>query len=107
MYSYAGAVLAVTDGDTVHAELQLGLDVSVKTILRLYGINAPEMKTPEGPPARQHLIDLLAANPGPLVVNTVKDHTEKYGRYLATLVANGVNLNAQMVADGFAVPYLP
>jgi micrococcal nuclease len=106
MYEYAATVLKVVDGDTVHAELDLGIDVRIRLVLRLVGINAPELRTAAGPPARQHLIDLIPSG-GAVVVRTVKDHTEKFGRYLAVLLADGVNLNQKMIEDGFAVAYNP
>lgn len=79
MYEYAASILKVVDGDTVHADLDLGLDARMRTTLRLAGINAPELSTQAGPPARAFLQYLLATG-GPLVVRTVKDKREKYGR---------------------------
>jgi len=75
---------------------------------RLAGINAPELHTPEGKDAAGHLDLLLHIDPAaPTVVtiNTQKDKKEKYGRYLAIIWYNGLNINAQMVTDKFAVPY--
>lgn len=110
-YEYAATILKVVDGDTVHAELDLGLDVKVRTTLRLAGINAPELSTKDGPPARAYLQYLLATG-GPLVVRTVKDKREKFGRYLATILLvqkNGtlIDVNDRMVKDGYALVYLP
>jgi len=115
MYEYAARVLKVVDGDTVHAELDLGIDVHITLKLRLAGINAPEMRTPEGPAARQHLMDLLgwphAGDVGgtAVTVQTIKDTQEKYGRYLAIIRVGTrpVSVNDQMVQDGFAVAYSP
>lgn len=117
-YQYQGLVLKVVDGDTVHAEVDLGMDVRVRTVLRLAGINAPELKMTEGPPARDHLLTLLtgaAWQPGatgvPVGIRTVKDTKEKYGRYLAYLTRDDrgetVDVNARMISDGYAVPYNP
>lgn len=106
MYEYLATVLRVVDGDTVNVDVDLGLDISHRIKLRLYGINAPEMSTAEGILAKQHLIELLGTT-NPVKILTVKDKVEKYGRYLATIIVAGVNLNQQMVTDGFAVVYLP
>lgn len=104
MYEYRSSILRVVDGDTVHAEVDLGFDIRFRMKLRLFGINAPEMSTPEGAPARDHLSTLIGALP--LTIRTQKDHQEKYGRYLSTLIRDdGVDLNQAMVADGFAVVY--
>ena len=106
MYEYAATVLKVVDGDTVHLEVDLGLDQSRKLSARLYGINAPELNTAAGKAARQHLTFLLFGGDGPRVtVRTYKDRREKYGRYLGTLVKAGVDVNHQMVEDGHAVVY--
>lgn len=117
MYEYAARILRVVDGDTVDAEVDLGFDIRFRMKLRLLGINAPEMRTPEGPLAKLHLEELLAAPQpiastaslyAPVTVRTVKDRQEKYGRYLATLLlVDGTEVNARMVVDGFAAVYLP
>lgn len=118
MYEYQASIVRVVDGDTVDAQVDLGFDVRFTMRLRLFGINAPEMKTPEGPPAKLHLMKLL--NPALLegmlwipitvLIRTQKDRQEKYGRYLASIFMPGTldnSLNDQMVAQGFAVVYLP
>lgn len=115
MYEYRASVLKVVDGDTIHAELDLGIDVRITLKLRLAGIDAPEMRTAEGPPARQHLVDLLgwpnAGTPGgnQITVRTIKDSQEKYGRYLAFVLVGSrpVSVNDQMVLDGYAMAYNP
>lgn len=113
IYEYRGTITRVIDGDTVHARLDLGIDVRIDLVLRLYGINAPEMRTPEGVAAKAHLVDLLGDLSVPLTIRTIKDHKEKFGRYLATLIHEEtdahatIDVSARMVADGFAVVYLP
>jgi len=110
MYEYRGEVTRVVDGDTIHARLDLGLDVRIDVTLRLHGINAPEHGTAAGDAATSHLVQLLSpANhlvERVVTVRTIKDHREKYGRYLAVLIRDdGMNVNEQMVADGHAVHY--
>lgn len=100
------------DGDTVEAEIDLGFHVSFTVTLRLVGINAPETKGAErsrGLAATRSLDSLIADLTGgtrELTVRTQKDVTEKYGRYLAVLLAGDVNLNDRMLADGHAVPFM-
>ena len=104
LYTYRITVLKVVDGDTVHAEVDLGFDVKLNTSFRLAGINAPEMKTPEGQPAKEFLASLLQNTP--IIAKTDKDHREKYGRYLVTLFdKDGKNLNEAMLVAGHAVVY--
>lgn len=117
-FHYAADVVRVVDGDTLHVVLDLGLEVRLTTSLRLYGINAPEMRTPEGPPARFWLVAALPVKIGgglPTVfVRTHKDRREKYGRYLAELWVDEAaweegepSINARMVSAGHAAVYLP
>lgn len=109
MYQYTATVLKVVDGDTVHLMVDLGFDIQRKDSFRLYGINAPEMSTPEGLKAQSWLAGRLAATPT-LVVTTIKDKREKYGRYLAKLwdgYGQGFSINEEMVAEGHAVEYTP
>lgn len=104
MYEYRATVIRVVDGDTVWLSVDLGFDVHRNDSFRLAGINAPETSTSEGKVAKDWLISLLA--PGTAVtVHTVKDHREKYGRYLATLLLADENLNDLAVKSGHAVPY--
>jgi micrococcal nuclease len=105
MYTYQAELVRVIDGDTVVLDIDLGFSLWRRDdSYRLARINAPEMKTAEGPPARTHLVSLLAQSAGPLLVTTTK--ADKYGRWLAEIYVNGKNMNDQMVADGFAVPYM-
>src|SRR5438477_7671881 len=103
MYDYKANILKVVDGDTVWLEVKVGFDITIKDSFRLYGINAPEISTPEGRDAKEHLEQLLA--PGLSFVTTHKDRREKYGRYLGTLWVGQLNLNQQMITDGFATEY--
>lgn len=74
--------------------------------LRLYGINAPELTSPEGKSAKAFLVALVEGKPVTLL--TIKDRQEKYGRFLATifLPGNRQSVNEQIVAAGHAVPYM-
>jgi micrococcal nuclease len=112
MYEYRARIVRVIDGDTVEAELDLGFRVSLRAVLRLVGINAPEVHGPDRPrglAATKHLRELLLQHTPAddvVTVRTQKDVTEKYGRYLAVILAGAVNVNDRMIADGHAVPYL-
>jgi micrococcal nuclease len=115
MYEYRATLLRVIDGDTVHLALDLGFDVTLNVTGRLHGINTPEMNTPEGRAARDYLDGLI--NPyGPtlrsaqLLVRTVKDKREKYGRYLVTLWRATEDpatpsINERLITAGHAQPY--
>lgn len=79
-------------------------------ILRLYGINAPELHKPGGQEAKSFLANLVDGKQ--VTLRTLKDKQEKYGRYLGLLLlpngpAPGANVNQMMVEAGHAVPYFP
>jgi micrococcal nuclease len=107
MYEYQATLVSVVDGDTIHADLDLGTDVHNFLTLRLYGINAPELPTDAGKTAKAALAGKLPFDHNAITVRTVKDKREKYGRYLATLIVGGVDLNQWMVDNGYAVIYFP
>lgn len=79
----------VIDGDTISIH---GRHV------RLAGIDAEELDEPHGEAARQHLRDLIG---GRLV--TCRWDGWSYNRRVAVCIVGLTQLNAQMVADGFAL----
>lgn len=104
-YQYAARVVSVYDGDSVTADIDLGFRITVRVKLRLLGIDAPEMGTPEGTAARDFLRHLLAGR-GPVVVRTYKDPGDKYGRWLAELYFGEESVADVMLEHGHAVPYV-
>ena len=123
LYHYKATIIRVIDGDTIEATVDLGFKVQITQKFRLLGIDTPELRGEsknEGRAAASHLIKLIcshAANledgklpDGALAViqiETLKDKTGKYGRYLATLWGldpnrSMVNINQKMVHDGYA-----
>lgn len=110
MYEYRAHVLAVHDGDTCTVDIDLGFSVWVrKCPIRLDGLDAPELKTPEGPPALLALSALVLGKD--IVLRTRKDKEEKFGRMLGTLLlpapdlGGPINVNDYLIANGFARPY--
>src|SRR5262245_60436033 len=84
LYHYRAAVTAVHDGDTCTVDLDLGLGVWARgEKVRLNRINAPELSTRRGPAARAFLAKLLAGKT--VVLHTIKDRREKYGRFLGEI----------------------
>lgn len=108
MFEYLAAVERIIDGDTLVARLDLGCHVSVVQPLRLLGINTPERKDKVAWAAAGKFLGSLCYGHEKLIVRTVKDSTEKYGRYLAVLFAGDdpVSVNQKMVDAGHAVPYM-
>jgi micrococcal nuclease len=103
-YYYKAKVERVVDGDTVDLNIDLGFSINHHTRVRLYGINAPEMKNDTnnaGHEAKAYLTQLIDTKD--VVIETKKDDTDKYGRYIATIYLDGENINEKMVEDGKAV----
>lgn len=94
-------VLEVVDGDTVRCFLDLGADIWWRVLCRLHGIAAREKTDPGGPEAKAHLAELIPAGS---VVHVQSLSWDKYaGRIQAALFrADGLDVGARMVADGYA-----
>ena len=115
MYEYRATVVSVTDGDTVRLDIDLGFNVILHgTSVRLMGINAPEVSTPEGKVAKTYLKELIPAGTA-VTLQSYRDKTEKYGRVLGTLLIDeslgykisGGSINNEMLSKGYAVSYMP
>jgi endonuclease YncB( thermonuclease family) len=87
-------VVSVHDGDTLRA-IDEG---KVEQRIRLAGIDAPERGQPFGNVARERLAALTM---GKAVAVDVED-VDRYGRTVARLEADGLDVCRQMVADGLA-----
>lgn len=77
-----------------------------KQKVRLLGINTPEVRGPErekGLVSRNRLRDLIDGKD--IIVSTYKDKGGKYGRLLATIFLDGVDINQQLIDEGLAEVY--
>jgi micrococcal nuclease len=110
LYFYKAMIVAVYDGDTCTADIDLGLNIWLRgEKLRLMRINAPELRGATigaGKASRDYLKSLILEKVA--LIQTVKDRKEKYGRYLAEMWlvdADGKrqNVNDLMVSNGFAI----
>ncbi len=108
LYTYRAHVLEVYDADTITVDIDLGLETWVRGVkVRLYGINAPEVRgkeRPEGLISRDWLRDRILGKD--IVLRTHKDKKGKYGRWLGTVFSHEkepVSLNDEMVSKGLAV----
>lgn len=90
-------IIKIYDGDTITALMSQ----KEKIKIRLYGIDAPELKQPFGKASKRHLIDLISNKS----LNINAKGKDKYGRTLAVLYNGDQDINAQMVIDGYAWAY--
>ncbi|WP_312827900.1 thermonuclease family protein, partial [Escherichia coli] len=69
--------------------------------VRLNGIDAPESGQPFGQRSKQNLLKLAVQNQTEVIAN----NTDRYGRWLGTLMIGGININAEQVKAGMAWAY--
>ena len=89
-------LVSVTDGDSINVVLQ-----DKETEIRLYGIDAPEIRQTHGKESAQALKELLASRK--LTVTPVTE--DSYHRIVALIFADRTNVGAAMVANGQAWVY--
>ena len=105
LYTYAAKILRVVDGDTVWLAFRLGPRQWLKEKVRLRGLDAPELITPEGKAAKRFVDALLPPGTRVTVCTTKPD---KYDRYLSDIFLAGQNgegdvfLNNRLLEAGHA-----
>ncbi len=101
---YSASINRVIDGDTVVARLDMGLGIESIQHVRLSGINTPELNAEAGKQARDWLKDRLLFRKVKLAVDDQQTH-DKYGRLLGVLWLEEVNINQELIRQGYAVEY--
>lgn len=103
-------VVRVIDGDTLVARMD---GASSDITIRFLGINTPETVDPRRPvqcfgkEASNYAKHLLNGQRVRLVADPQADDHDKYERELRTvLLADGTDVNAELVRDGYAYAYL-
>ena len=93
---FTAKVIAVLDGDTVLVRRAGGL---VK--IRLAEIDAPEKAQTFGETSKRSLSDMVLSKQ----VNVVSQAVDQYGRIVAHLNVNGLDVNAEQIRRGMAWEY--
>lgn len=88
-------VFRVIDGDTI--------EISGGDRVRLLGIDAPERDDPRSGQAARRLRELLAS--GSVILETCETR-DIYGRILATVRVERINVNRILLSEGLALPML-
>lgn len=108
MHVYDVEVTRVIDGDTIVGDVHTHIMDSELTLrniyFRLLDIDAPEMRgvsRPEGERSKKFLEDLIL---GKIVQVDAHEH-DSFGRKLAKIYYQGVDINNLMIIRGYAVPY--
>ena len=106
IYIYKAELVRVVDGDTVELIIDLGFDTSRHERFRLYGIDAPELRTEAGKAAKAWLEDALLPLEA-IYVQTIQLKTkakrDKYGRFLAVLYSEFGDIQAKLPPKTLAV----
>lgn len=80
LYTYNARAGEVVDGDTFHADIDLGFGIVVNRRVRFLKIDAPEIESAEGKKAKAHLEKLLTAGKNLVVLKTSGE--DQHGRPL-------------------------
>jgi endonuclease YncB( thermonuclease family) len=95
--TFAGTVTKVHDGDSIH----ITPEGEKRVIIRLAGIDAPEIKQPFGIASRDKLRSMILNRPA-----EARCHKkDKYRRQVCVVYFNGDDVNLQMVRAGMAWHY--
>lgn len=111
MYEYKCTIDRVVDGDTIDATIDLGFSVLYKSRVRLYGIDTPESRTRDkdekarGLLAKKFLQEQIDSGDSICLQTKMKDSRGKFGRVLASVIVDDVNINELMVEKNHAVAY--
>lgn len=101
---YKATILRHIDADTTWARVHLPFEVKLDMTLRWARIDAPERYTDAGKAATAVVNDWLPVG-STCEIETIKGTKEKFGRYLAVFLVDGVSLNQRLIDEGYAVPY--
>ena len=91
-----GIVTKVYDGDTLTLQNNNGIYK-----IRLSGIDAPERRQAYGNVSRNHLYNMVRNK---FVYAAVHDK-DRYGRYVAKIIVDNTDINAEMLKTGLAWHY--
>jgi micrococcal nuclease len=111
MYEYGCKVTRVVDGDTIDVDLDLGFNIHHKCRVRLYGIDTPESRTRDkdekarGKLAAKFLQDAISNGKHVILQTQLKDSKGKFGRVLASVIVDKIDINQQMIKNYMAVKY--
>ena len=98
LFTYQAFVERVIDADTLKVRFDLGFDTWTRQILRLRGIDAPEMDTKEGQAAKTFVLSYIKE--AQLVI-VHSSRSEKYDRYLADVYIPSAPGNGNAASDIF------
>ena len=100
-----GKVSKVIDGDTIELLAKTSKENPYNHIaklkIRLYGIDAPELKQAYGKEVKEYLSALVLKQEVSLII----ENKDKYERIVGTIFLKGQDINKEMVKNGYAHAY--
>ena len=115
-FTYPISAIRVIDGDTIEADVDLGFRIKQRQVIRLAGIDAPELHAlDEGDREQARIakswLGVMTIGDETRPIHEVVMHStklDKYGRSLATIWSRSGkvwnNVNEWMVENGHAAP---
>jgi endonuclease YncB( thermonuclease family) len=106
--AYDADILRVIDGDTVEARVTIWFGQETTVLVRLAGIDAPELRGACGNERARAIAarDRLATLVEGRRLRLTRLNGDKYfGRVVADLVTEHGSVGARLIAEGLAVPY--
>jgi len=106
-YFYKARVEKVVDGDTIEVTIDLGFLLTTRRRLRLLRVNTAEIHAQEdslrqkAANAKERMIELLTGKD--ILIRTEK--ADSFGRFLAEVWLDEMNVNDWLLAEGLAVPF--
>ena len=111
-FTYPISNIRVIDGDTIEADVDLGFRIRQRQVIRLAGIDAPELRSKDSDEkvraqiSRRALKEVLAEDAWEIRMHSIE--LDKYGRSLAVIWRHAPewwdNINTWMVENGHATP---
>ncbi len=105
------SMVKIIDGDTFDCVLDLGFDVLLEARIRMARIDTPASRTRDliekqfGLASKKYLIERIEAAQDIIVRTELDNEKGKFGRILGTVYLDDVDVNQQMIQDGYAVGY--
>jgi endonuclease YncB( thermonuclease family) len=109
LYEYKATVLKVVDGDTYDLLIQCGFNITIQHRVRLLNVDAFETKPIRGNTDEQvelgkkikGIMESLLTGKD-VLIHTVKDRGDKYGRYLVDMYFDDLYINNYVKESGMA-----
>ena len=111
MYEYSCQVTRVVDGDTIDADLDLGFNIIISVAYVYTVLTLPSRDTRDkdekarGKLAAKFLQDAISNGNHVILQTQLKDSKGKFGRVLASVIVDGIDINQQMIEKYMAVKY--